>query len=329
MPLTFAGVFQEYHAHRKRSVVWDASNLGAIRVSGPGAFQLVQRTFTNDLRRCGVGGTQYTFLLAEADASVVDDLMVWWVGDDDFLLTPNRPAAVLTALRSAPLSCAVEDVSSGRVLLAVQGAEAVARMAQIAPAAASMPPFRVRECAFDGGVGLVATTRFGGQLGFELHLPPTLARDVYRLLVDGGVTPAGLAMRETRRMEAGIPRQDLELVPGVTPLELGLAQAVRSDTEFVGREAFTSVRLRGVERVLRAVVVRGRRVPEPGSDVARNGSSVGRVTSGNFSLRLHRGLALAFVRPEVEAGSEVTIRSPRGSVEGIVTTVPIDQGAIA
>jgi aminomethyltransferase len=318
MPVEFAGVFREYQAHRKNCVVWDASNLGSIRVSGPGAYELIQRTFTNDLRRCGVGRTQYSFLLSEATAGIVDDLMIWWVERELFLLTPSRPDVVLAALHTEPrTSCTIEDVTAGRVLLAIQGAQAKSHLAEVAPTAVSLPAFRVREAE----PGLVATTRFGGQAGFELHLTPASGRSVYRQLVAHGVTPAGLGMRETHRMEAGIPRYGFELGPEITPLEAGFARAVGFDTDFVGRSALVRKQESGIEKILRTVVMDGRLPPPAGADVLSDGRRIGRITSSNFSPRLHRGIAFAFVAPDTELGSSVSIPTARGNVAGHVTAV--------
>ncbi|MBM0274291.1 hypothetical protein JM949_01835 [Micromonospora sp. STR1s_6] len=329
MPLEFSGVFREYQAHRRSSVIWDASNLGSIRVSGPGALDLLQTAFTNDLRRCEVGRSQYTFLLSEVDAGIIDDLMIWRVDTELFYLTPNRPEPVLRALRQLRKHdrhppCDIEDVSSDRVLLALQGAQARERMAELAPPAATMPALRVRRMTLAGGDALVATTRFGGQVGFELHLTPPVARTVYRTLVARGVAPAGLGMRETHRLESGIPRYGFELSTAVTPLETGSSQAVSFGTDFLGRSALLARRERGAQRLLRTIVMRTRQVPTAGSDVLAGDERIGQVTSGNFSPRLHRGIGFAFVRPEEPPGSEVTVRTQRGGVAAEIVATPIE-----
>lgn len=324
MPVEFSGVFQEYRAHRRRSVVWDASNLGSVRVSGPGAAELVGRTFTNDLRRCRPGRSQYTLLLSEADAGILDDLVVWWVDPEMLVLTPSRPERVLDALRSvrdtglrAP--CTVEETTSNRVLLAVQGAQAGERIAEIAPAAASMPARGVQRCQAGG---LVAITSFGRQIGFELHLHPAAGRDIYRRLVAAGATPAGLGMRETLRFESGVPRYGVELSPDVTPLDAGFTRAVGFDSDFLGRSALTEQRQRGAERILRMVLTTGRRIPPAGSELLLNDRSVGRITSGNFSPHLHRGIAFALVRTDVGLGSRVTVLTTEGTLDAEVSAIP-------
>ncbi|MEU3900082.1 glycine cleavage T C-terminal barrel domain-containing protein [Streptomyces sp. NPDC045251] len=333
LPLEYAGAFQEYRAHRRGAVVWDASDLGSVRVEGPGAFALVQRTFTNDLRRAGPGRSQYTFLLSASDGGVVDDLIVWWVRDELLLLTPSRPDAVLDALRSVRATgvgtdCAVSDVSPGRVLLAVQGEEARARMAGLDREAVRLGPFRVRETRIEGANGYVATTRFGGQTGFELHLPAAAARAVHRRLVGEGVAPAGLAMRETHRVEAGVPRHGHELGPGITPLDAGCGAAVALDTDFTGRDALLAAHRGGGRRILRSVLMGGRRPPSPGDAVLLSGEQMGTVTSGNYSPRHHRGLGLGFVRPDVPVGTGVTVRTRHGDLDGEVTTVPVARGVV-
>lgn len=332
LPLEFSGVFKEYRSHRDFVVVWDASNLGAIRVAGPGAFGLVQRTFSNGLHRCEAGRSQYTFLLRESDAGILDDLMVWRVERDLFYLTPSRPRIVLDALLAARDAephpdCVVEDVSAGRVLLAVQGGEARSFMARFDPAAASLPAFGVRELKVGGETALVAATRFGRQPGFELQLDASAARGLYHRLLAGGAVPAGVGMRETHRLEAGVARYGFELRPDVTALEAGLGHAVDFETEFVGRSALARQRRDGVRRLLRAVVMSGRLSPSAGDELFRDGRAIGRVTSGNFSPRLHRGLAFAYVDAQVEPGQRVTVHTAQSQAEGRLAAVPVDLGA--
>ncbi|MFJ2095088.1 glycine cleavage T C-terminal barrel domain-containing protein [Streptomyces sp. NPDC087901] len=329
LPLEFGGPFKEYQAHRRRSVVWDSSNLGRVRVAGSGAFEAVQRTFTNDLRRTRPGRSQYTFLLSPDTGDVVDDLMVWWVRDEEFILTPGRPEAVLDALRGTHAEattgpCDIEDVAAGRVLLALQGACATEELAALGVDPAELPLSAVREVLLDGHPARIATTGFGRQIGFELDLPVAVARSVYRRLVDAGVTPAGLAMRETHRLEAGIPRPGCELGPSISPMEAGGSRLVALETEFVGRAALIARTRRGLDRVLRAVVMDTREAPPAGAVLLHHGDVVGRVTSGNYAPRLHRGLGFAFVCPHIGVGSAVAVGGPHGELGGRISAVPVD-----
>ena len=309
MPIQYpGGVLEEHRACREHAVVFDVSHLGSVRVQGTGAFDTLQWALTNDLRRIASGKAQYTHLLDPDDAHVVDDIIVWWVADDGFLVMPNASNTdrLVDALASA--DCAVEDVTATRAVLAVQGPEARERLRTAYPGAADVPRFEVRAVEYEGGAGYAAGTGYTGEDGVELHVPADAAPAVWRRVVDVGVTPAGLGARDTLRLEAGLPLHGHELGPGITPLQAGLGWVVRWDKgDFRGREPLLAEKERGVARRLRGLVVEGRQIPRAGCAVAIDGTVVGEVTSGNFSPVLGHGIALAFLPPDVADGTAVTI----------------------
>jgi aminomethyltransferase len=131
---------------------------------------------------------------------------------------------------------------------------------------------------------------------------------VWRLLLDAGLRPAGLGARDTLRLEAGLPLHGHELGPGITPLQAGLSWVVRFDKgDFRGRAALLGERERGVDRRLRGLLLDGRQIPRTGYPVQVGEERVGEVTSGNFSPVLERGIALAFLRPDVDDGDRVAV----------------------
>src|SRR6266540_2343474 len=278
MPIQYSGVLEEHRACREDAVVFDVSHLGSVRVSGPGARSVLQWALTNDLGRIEPGKAQYTHLLDPDDAHVVDDIIVWWVGEQELLVMPN-------ASNTAPLVAALEDAS--------------------------------RDHADD------ACTGYTGEDGVELHVPATVAPACWRRLVAAGIQPAGLGARDTLRLEAGLPLHGHELGPGITPLQAGLAWGVRFDKgDFRGRDALLAERERGVTRRLRGLEVDGRQVPRAECVVSIAGARVGEVTSGNFSPMLGRGIALAFLPPDVADGTEVTIDVRGRSVPAHVVKTP-------
>jgi aminomethyltransferase len=312
MPIQYAGVLEEHRACREHAVVFDVSHLGSVHVAGRRAFDVLQDAFTNDLHRIAPGRAQYTHLLDPVDAHVVDDIIVWWVGDDEFLVMPNASNTdeLLDALRpeGAGADLTVRDVTAERVVLAVQGPEARARLGPVAPAAAGVPRFGVLSVDFDGHAGFAAGTGYTGEDGVELHVPLAAAVDVWRSILAAGIEPAGLGARDTLRLEAGLPLHGHELGPGITPLQAGLAWVVRFDKGgFRGRDALAAERDQGVARTLRGLAVEGRQVPREGCAVLVEGRPVGVVTSGNFSPTLGHGIALAFLPPTVGEGSRVEI----------------------
>jgi aminomethyltransferase len=304
MPIQYpTGTLTEHQACRTDAAAFDVSHLGTVRVAGAGAVDRLQSTLTNDLAKIGPGRTQYTHLLDADDASVVDDIIVWWVGDDRFDVMPNasNTAGVLAAIGG-------EDVTAERAVIAVQGPQARQRLASVSAAAAAVPRRGVAELDVLGRPCVVAGTGYTGEDGVEIAVPAPAAAAVWDAVVAAGVTPAGLGARDTLRLEAGLPLHGHELGPGITPLQAGLGWVVAwGKGGFRGEAALQAERDRGVDRLLRGIEVDGRRPPRAGYPVLVGGEPVGVVTSGNVSPMLHRGIALAFLPPAVAEGAEVAV----------------------
>jgi len=313
MPLAYpSGTVEEHRACREAAVVFDVSHLGTVRVSGPGAFDALQRAFTNDLGKIEPGRAQYTHLLDESDASVLDDIIVWWVDAEVFDVMPN--ASNTDGVRDALVEAAagaelrVEDTTATRAVLAVQGPDAREVVAKVSPEAAEVARFRLSPFTFDGVECLAAGTGYTGEDGVECAVPVEVAERFWAAVVDGGAVPAGLGARDTLRLEAGLPLHGHELGAGITTLDAGLGWVVSwSKGDFRGRAALERQRDAGVTRVLRGLRTEGRRPPRADQAVLRDGVEIGRVTSGNFSPTLGCGIALAFVTPDVEPGDELAI----------------------
>jgi aminomethyltransferase len=304
MPIQYpSGTLAEHQACRTGAAAFDVSHLGTVRVAGPGALDRLQAAFTNDLAKIAPGRTQYTHLLDPADASVVDDIIVWWVGDDRFDVMPNasNAAGVVEAIGG-------DDVTTSRAVIAVQGPEARTRLAAVSAEAAAVPRRAVAEVVVLGHRCVVAGTGYTGEDGVELAVPAAAAAAVWDAIVASGVTPAGLGARDTLRLEAGLPLHGHELGPGITPLQAGLGWVVAwGKGDFRGHAPLAAERERGVTRRLRGLEVDGRRPPRADCAVLVDGEPAGVVTSGNVSPTLQRGIALAFLPPEVGEGSEVVV----------------------
>ncbi len=326
MPLSYGdGTLAEHAACRSDAVVFDVSHLGTVRVSGEGALDALQWAFTNDLDRIGPGRAQYTHLLDPSDASVLDDIIVWWIADDRFDVMPNasNTSRVEKALADGPAAPDITDVTATRAVLAVQGPNARERFATVAPEAAEVGRFRVMETEVAGFPVVVAGTGYTGEDGLEIAVPADGAEPVWDLVRSTGITPAGLGARDTLRLEAGLPLHGHELGPGITSLQAGLGWVVRFDKDdFRGRAALLAEKERGPHRVLTGLVVDGRRPPREGQVVSRDGDEIGVVTSGNFSPGLGQGIALAFLPPGTAPGTGVTIDMRGTPVPAVVTSPP-------
>jgi aminomethyltransferase len=304
MPIQYpSGTLAEHEACRTGAAVFDVSHLGTVRVAGPGALDRLQASFTNDLGKIAAGRTQYTHLLDADDASVLDDIIVWWVEEDRFDVMPNasNTARVVEAV-------AGRDVTGERAVLAVQGPEARERLASVSPQAAAVARRAVAEVEVLGRPCVVAGTGYTGEDGVELAVPRAHAAAVWDAVVATGVTPAGLGARDTLRLEAGLPLHGHELGPGITPLQAGLGWVVAwGKGDFQGYGPLAAERERGVTRLLRGLEVDGRRPPRADCPVLVDGEVAGVVTSGNVSPTLHRGIALAFLPPDVGEGAELVV----------------------
>lgn len=330
MPLSYpSGTIAEHMACRRDSAVFDVSHLGTLEVSGPGAFERLQRELTNDLRKISPGGTQYSHLLDPADGSVLDDVIVWWLEEELFHVMPNasNTARVIEAL--AGRGASVADVTAERVVLALQGPNARSRLSGIAQDAAATPRSHVRRFAFEGVDCLVAGTGYTGEDGVECALPIEKAEPFFHAVLEAGVSPAGLGARDTLRLEAGLPLHGHELGPGITPLQAGLSFVVSwSKGDFRGRFALEAEMRAGVPRRLVGLVTEGRQPPREQAEVFLSGKRVGHVTSGNFSPVLGRGIALALVsslRPDGSAwqeGTDVEVRQRGRSLRARVVDPP-------
>jgi len=303
MPLAYpSGTLAEHRACRQDAVAFDVSHLGTVRVEGPQAFDHLQRVLTNDLRKIAPGKAQYTHLLDD-DASVLDDIIVWWIADEQFDVMPNasNTERVVKAIGG-------EDITATRAIIALQGPNARSLLQPVAPDAASVAHFGVASSAWDGIPCLVAGTGYTGEDGVECAVPADAAPAFWRAVVGAGFVPAGLGARDTLRLEAGLPLHGHELGPGITPLQAGLGWVVGWDKgDFRGRAALEAERERGISRRLRGMVLDGRQPPREGYAVRVDGKPAGEITSGNFSPVLERGIALGFLPPDVGPGAAVEV----------------------
>jgi glycine cleavage system T protein (aminomethyltransferase) len=319
MPLAYpSGTVAEHRACRERAVAFDVSHLGTVRVVGSDAFEHLQHSFSNDLRKVHPGRAQYTHLLDE-DGSVVDDIIVWWVDEERFDVMPN--ASNTSSVRGA---IGGEDVTHERAVIAIQGPEARDHLATVSSQAASVHRFCVERFEWEGTPCLVAGTGYTGEDGVECEVPAEAAPAFWDAVLASGIQPAGLGARDTLRLEAGLPLHGHELGPGITPLQAGLAWVVGWDkTAFTGRDALFEERAMGPSRRLRGLVAEGRQPLRDGAEIQVQGEQVGILTSGNFSPMRECGIGLGLVDADARLleGDAVTVVQ-RGRKRGATLVRP-------
>ncbi|MGI9163647.1 MAG: glycine cleavage system aminomethyltransferase GcvT [Mycobacterium sp.] len=306
MPVAYAGTVGEHTATREAVGLFDVSHLGKALVTGPGAADFVNSALTNDLRRIGPGRAQYTLCCAP-DGGVIDDLIAYYVSDDEVFLVPNaaNTRAVVAALREvAPQGISVTDEHRSYAVLAVQGPRSTEVLSALG-LPTEMDYMSYADAEYDGVPVRVCRTGYTGEHGFEL-LPSwdaaplvfdALAAEVQRC----GGQPAGLGARDTLRTEMGYPLHGHELSLDISPLQARCGWAVGwSKDAFWGRDALLAEKQAGPRRLLRGLRAIGRGVPRADMTVLRAAAPVGITTSGTFSPTLNAGIALALI--DADAG---------------------------
>jgi aminomethyltransferase len=295
MPVQYEGVRQEHLSVREDVGVFDVSHMGEIVTSGPGSLQLLQRLISNDLAQVPIGGAQYGVICRE-DGGVLDDLFTYRLQDERWLTVTNAAnhAQDLDWWRSHAqedgYDVEIEDRIDEYAMLAVQGPRA--REVAQAIADAPLPPrMTVAAGRLVGAQMLVCGTGYTGEDGVELLLSPTDAPAVWDELVRRGAHPAGLAARDTLRLEACYHLYGNDLMIERGPIEAGLGWCCKEDTGFIGSEAVRAVREAGPAEKLVAFAIDGPGIARQGNPIAGGGV----VTSGTMSPCLGEGVGLAYV----------------------------------
>jgi aminomethyltransferase len=315
MPVSYAGTVSEHNATRSAVGLFDVSHLGKASVRGPQAAAFVNSALTNDLRRIGPGKAQYTLCCNES-GGVIDDLIVYYICDDELFLVPNaaNTAAVVGALKAAaPQNISVTNDHRSFAVLAVQGprsADALARLGL----PTDMDYMGYVDAAFGGVPVRVCRTGYTGEHGYELLPAWDSAAVVFDALVEAvgafGGEPAGLGARDTLRTEMGYPLHGHELSLDISPLQARCGWAIgwRKDA-FWGRDALLAEKSTGPRRLLRGLRATGRGVLRPDLAVMRDDAAVGVTTSGTFSPTLKLGIGLALIDTDagIEAGQSVDV----------------------
>ncbi|KQR97865.1 glycine cleavage system protein T [Williamsia sp. Leaf354] len=320
MPVSYSGTVAEHAAVREVVGVFDVSHLGKASVTGPGAAEFVNRCLTNDLRKIEPGRAQYT-LCTDESGGVIDDLIAYWVSDDEVFLVPNaaNTAAVVAALAAAaPADISVRDRHREYGVLAVQGPRSTEVLTAIGlPTEMGYMSYVDAELAIGGRPRTIRVCRTGytGERGFELLPAWDDTAEVFEVVLaavtEAGGLPAGLGARDTLRTEMGYPLHGHELSLEISPLQARCGWAVGwKKDEFFGRDALLAEKEAGPSRRLRGLKAIGRGVPRADC-VVRDaaGTAIGLCTSGTFSPTLKQGIALALIdtAPGVADGDRVVV----------------------
>ncbi len=325
MPLRYGSETAEHIAVRTAAGLFDLSHMGEFSITGPDAAAMLDHALTGQPSALQPGRARYTMICAE-DGGILDDLIVYRLADDEFLIVANaaNTAIVGSALadRSAGHDAAVTDRTDDYALLAIQGPRAAGILAPLTTVdLGAVKYYTGLPARLTGREVMLARTGYTGEDGFEIFARPQDAEFLWaELSVAGsgeGLIPAGLAARDTLRLEAGMPLYGNELGPELTPFDAGLGRVVRLDKPgyFVGRESLAARAEATAVRQLVGLTCQSRRVPRHGYEVLWDGQPCGFVTSGAPSPTLGVPIAMAYVSPDVASEARRDAGSGRLAVD--------------
>lgn len=300
MPIQYAGIVEEHNAVRNKVGVFDVSHMGEVAIKGPDAECFVNHIFTNDIRPIEAGKVIYGMMLYP-EGGVVDDLLVYKRGDNDFFLVINASNIDKDVdwikQQSVGYDVEIDDQSGYWAEIAIQGPEAEKVMRDVLDIDGSDLGFYTFKSFDAPEYMIVSRTGYTGEDGFEVYASAETIRHYWQKLMDAGVQPCGLGCRDTLRFEAGLPLYGDELSEDITPIEAGLGMFVKLDKdEFIGREVVASQKENGAPRKIVGIEVEGQAIPRHGYEVLdAEGNVVGAITTGYHSISLDKNIAMALV----------------------------------
>ena len=320
MPLKYSGTLAEHRAVRTGAGVFDISHMGKFILRGANLRSQLEALVPSSLADLTPGQGRYTVLLNN-NGGIVDDLIVYYSGPDT--TTPDLECwpIIVNAATSAKdkqwlldhlETVDLEDLSNDRILLAIQGPQALANFQPfVHDDLTAIPRFSHATIQLQSGESIFAArTGYTGEDGFEVMLPIPAGLQLWDDLLNAGVTPCGLGSRDTLRLESSLHLYGQDMDDDTTPLEASLGWLVHWDRkgDFIGKGTLDQQRQAGLTRKLAWVVMDGREIPRPGYSIMSEGQPVGTVVSGTKAPMLGKGVAIAYVLPHLaKSGTDLIV----------------------
>jgi aminomethyltransferase len=332
MPVQYTGVVDEHVAVRTRAGLFDVSHMGEIAVRGAAALPFLQHITCNDVAKLSPGRAHYTALMTP-NGAFVDDLLVYHLGENDYLLVVNAANApkdvAWVSDRAREFDVDVQDQSDSWFQIALQGPKAQAILQPfVSVDLASIKYYGFAQTPVEGVPCIVSRTGYTGEDGFEIYGQPAAAEKIwYALLGEGaphGLVPVGLGARDTLRLEAKMALYGNDIDDTTTVLEADLGWIVKLDKgDFIGRDVLARQKTEGVPRKLVGFEMVSRAVARHGYPAMRDGREIGTVTSGSFAPFLKKNIGLAYLPAGMwDPGTEFEVAIRGRSEPAVVVPTP-------
>lgn len=322
MPVQYSTITDEHLAVRKSAGLFDISHMGRLRLQGTDALAFIERMVTCRVGPAKPGRVKYG-LMTNRSGGILDDVLVYTLGDDDFAIVVNASNRVkivewIESQRES-MNVSFVDDTFDLGMIAFQGPRAMELLSpHVDFDLSSLGYYRCRNATVLDFPALISRTGYTGEDGFEFVLPAERTAELWERLaaLGGGIVVAcGLGCRDTLRLEAAMPLYGHELSEKIDPVTAGLSFAVSFDKEFIGRDAIKNTSEEGAERVRVGLRISGKRIAREGTPVRSGETIVGEVTSGTFSPTLQSSIAMGYVSKDVsEIGTTVDVEL-RGKCE--------------
>ena len=333
MPVQYAGILEEHRAVRERAGLFDLSHMGELFVEGPEAGKALAYALVTNPPALADGRAHYSMIVG-ADGGILDDLIVYRLASERFLVVANASNAQvvsdLLAERLTGFKAVLDDRSLATALIAIQGPRSLEILRPLTDVdVEAVRYYAMNEGAVAGIDALVARTGYTGEDGFEVFVDTARAVALWDALMaagsDHGLRPVGLGARDTLRLEAGMPLYGNELDASTNPFQAGLGRVVKLDKpdDFVGRAALERVARDGVDRKLVGIVLRGRGIARHGYPIHVDDRATGVVTSGTQSPTLGEAIAMGYVATrDAEVGTMIDVEIRGQRVPAEVVSLP-------
>ncbi|MBC1331241.1 glycine cleavage system aminomethyltransferase GcvT [Listeria booriae] len=301
LPVQFQGIKAEHEAVRTNAGLFDVSHMGEVTVKGAGSLDFLQKMLSNDISKLKPGKAQYNIMCYET-GGVVDDLVVYMIAENDYLLVVNAANTDKDyewLAEHATDDVNVQNVSLEYGQLALQGPNAEAVLAKLTEAdLGALGFFGFADNVEVAGVrALVSRSGYTGEDGFEIYTKAEDAPAVWEAILKEDVLPIGLGARDTLRFEANLALYGQELSKDISPLEAGVGFAVKlqKEADFLGKKALIAQKEAGLTRKSVGIELIDRGIPRHDYKVFAGGKEIGIVTSGTQSPTLGKNLGLALI----------------------------------
>ena len=332
MPVSYSGIQDEHHCARNAVGMFDVSHMGEFMVRGKGALDLIQYVTSNDAAKLTNGKAQYS-CLPNDKGGIVDDLLVYKIADEEYLLVVNASNIEKDwnwINSHNTFGAELEDISDKTSLLAIQGPKATETLQKLTPINLSTIPyynFAIGDFAGESNI-IISNTGYTGAGGFELYIPNASAEKIWNAILEAGkefgIKPIGLGARDTLRLEKGFCLYGNDIDDTTSPIEAGLGWITKFTKNFINRAAIEQQKNEGVSKKLVGFEMIERGIPRHNYEVVDEaGKTIGKVTSGTQSPSLNKAIGLAYVATSfTQPGTEIFISIRNTPVKAVVVKLP-------